>query len=121
MNLLKFIAVDTCCYFASLPVLLSFDFYGLSGPLVGQPVSQMGQQVGQPAATGTGLSFAPTNFPKPSGGDEEEGPLRLCLHDHCQQEVLLGWLLGELQLKAPVMWGLVDQKRSQYQHTSEKR
>ena len=59
--------------------------------------------MGQPAATGTGLSVAPADFPKHSGGDEEEGPLRLYLHDHCQQEVLLGWLLGELQLKAPVM------------------
>ena len=95
-----------CCYFSSLPVVLSFDFCGLSGPLVCQPASQMW---GHPAATGTGLSVAPANFPKHSGGDEEEGPLRLRLHDHCQQEVLLGWLLGELQLKAPVVWGLVDQ------------
>ena len=31
-----------------------------------------------------------------------QGPLRLCLLDHCQQEVLLGWLLRELQLKALV-------------------
>ena len=91
---------------SSLPVLLSFDFYGLSGPLVWQPAWQMW---GQPAATGTGLSVAPANFPMHSGGDEEEGPLRLRLHDHCQQEVLLGWLLGELQLTAQVVWGLVDQ------------
>ena len=34
--------------FYSLPVLLSFGFYGLSGLLVGQPASQVGQQVGQP-------------------------------------------------------------------------